>query len=255
MHGAVYPVGAWAARLDTLPGCDALNTDRLGGLGRSIGPCESVLTCADVRKCVSTGIRTPSTRTSIRQLYRWCSRGGPPSGDQPTTAPPASPLLHIPSLYAHLRLSVTDFRTSLVQAVRDARAPQVQDRSGMWVGHGRRARAGRRPRLRRPGRLESRRLHVLTPHRLSFRESVAGTLCRALAWQVVQGRLPARHGRRASSRRAPGHQARRHRQSFRRREPRLEHSARCAQPLVSSLTPLWVPNLTPIASSFGRWLW
>ena len=67
----------------------------------------------------------------FRQLVRWCSRGGPPSGDQPTTAPPASPLLHIPSLYAHLRLSVTDFRTSLVQAVRDVRAPQVQDRSGI----------------------------------------------------------------------------------------------------------------------------
>ena len=89
---------------------------------------------------------------------------------------------------------------------------------------------------------------------LPFGESAAGSLCLPLAWQVVQGRLRARHGRRTSSRRALGHQARRHPLSFRRREPVREHSTRCAQPLVSTLTPHWDPNLTPIASSFGRWL-
>ena len=58
---------------------------------------------------------------------------------------------------------LTDFRTSLVQTVRDARAPRVQDRSGPWVDQGRRALAGLRHRLRRRGRPESRHLHVLIP--------------------------------------------------------------------------------------------
>ena len=64
-----------------------------------------------------------------------------------------------------LRLSVTDFRASLVQTVRDARAPRLQDRSGSWLDHARRARAGLRPRLRRRDRLESNRMRVLTPRR------------------------------------------------------------------------------------------
>ena len=150
--------------------------------------------------------------------------------------------------------SAGDSRASRVARGRGGRAPRVQDRSGPWVDQGRRALAGLRPRLRRRGRLESRHLRMLTPAlRLASGESVAGTLCRALAWQVVQGRLRARYGRRTSSRRALGHQARRHPLSFRRREPVREHSTRCAQPLVSTLTPL-APNLTPIASSFGRWL-
>ena len=146
---------------------------------------------------------------------------------------------------------------------RRLRAPSCQARAGAERSHAHAhvllaAHLSRAAAIR--GSLESR-LRVTrgllegTSRKLASGESRAGTLCRALAWQVVQGRLPARHGRRASSRRAPGHQARRHRQSFRRRECRREHSARCAQPLVSSLTPLWVPNLTPIASSFGRWLW
>ena len=72
---------------------------------------------------------------------------------------------------------LTDFRTSLVQTVRDARAPRVQDRSGTWVDHGRRARAGLRPRLRRRGRLESRHLHVLIPRIGSPLESRSRGLC------------------------------------------------------------------------------
>ena len=64
--------------------------------------------------------------------------------------------------------SAGDSRASRVARGRGGRAPRVQDRSGPWVDQGRRALAGLRPRLRRRGRLESNRLHVLNPRRLTL---------------------------------------------------------------------------------------
>ena len=150
--------------------------------------------------------------------------------------------------------SAGDSRASRVARGRGGRAPRVQDRSGPWVDQGRRALAGLRPRLRRRGRLESNRLHVLNPRRLTLwgvgsgvsvsPPCVAGvaraTTCTARAADV----FPAGAWPPSSSASAVV--------SSSRACTRALDTVRTASSLHPN-TPL-APNLTPIASSFGRWL-
>ena len=70
--------------------------------------------------------------------------------------------------FACTRPSATDSHTSRGADGRGARAPGVQEGWGVRVDDGGCERARLQPRLRRRGRLESNRLHVLTPRRLTL---------------------------------------------------------------------------------------
>ena len=105
------------------------------------------------------------------------------------------------------------------------RARAEQKAAAHPVPHAPPARALRRPRRRRRGRLERRRLRPLHGGRLTVGRRGAVTCVGQLQPGVRLGALRVRHGRRATGRRAAGRRRRRWRPRRGRREPRRRSRA------------------------------